>query len=175
MGQSGYTFADRPQYQLKLNDNELIFGITVSDDTCNRVLIECPAEKDVRFFQGTIFSLPRNAYVYTFGYPEIVGNYGLQVFNAKGEIVYNAAEKPFKMRDFTGSYCNLDVPQLKSAIICNVFHHESRHFTWFFEAERRSSGKVDIYSWYCVAKNKQDDYRYKDDVRCVAVADVTNY
>ncbi len=182
MTSDGYTFKELPQYQLKLNDNEQLWGITVCEEINHRVLIECPAEKDIRIFTDTYSeAMLADVYIYTFGFPEITGNCGLQVFNGAGEIVFNAAEKPLKIYSFSRYNFNLYIRKAKqTAIICNVFPCESKYLTWFFEVEdsdeAASKPSLDIHVWLCQGKTKQATTRYKGDgVNCTLIADVTNY
>lgn len=167
------SFGNLPQYQLALSDDELFWGITICKNIGNSVMVKRPAEKDVRFNIPSETNLD-GVYIYTFGLPYNSGSHcGLQVFNEKGEIVFDSALKHFRIlrSDWLGA--------LKPWVTAMVggspyWEYGARDITWFYKISENTSGEL-ITNIMWSRDNGNGTYTASYEDGAIITADVTNY
>ena len=174
-----YTFGNLPQYKLTLNDDELFWGITLCENISKSIMVKRPSEKDVRFNipSGTNIG---EVYIYTFGLPkESKSRCGLQVFNAKGEIVFDGGLKQLDMYHsdmwlLISSGC----PRGTTAVIGAAPPWDVSDMTWFYEVTVTNEKFGWVYPEIYVVKpyKKQGDkyYFWSDEWVFISAVDVSN-
>ena len=178
-GSTEYTFGNLPQYKLALNDDELFWGITLCENISKSIMVKRPSKKDVRFNipSGTNIG---EVYIYTFGLPkESKSRCGLQVFNAKGEIVFDGGLKQLKVVRFdTGTILLGNGERWITAIINAAPPWDVSDMTWFYtvtvENERWGLLYPEVYLVEPRKKVGDKCYFWSEEAIVPALVDVSN-